>query len=96
MTATVVVTLRFPKRRQREFRLGEARSSDRPNATSSGSSVSGHQRRSSDSSLIAPPGAVEAISDESLDLRWWPLTELPDEVAFGRSLVGAAPGRRRS
>ncbi|MDD7916544.1 NUDIX hydrolase [Actinomycetospora callitridis] len=41
----------------------------------------------------APPGAVEAISDESLDLRWWPLTELPDEVAFGRSLVRAAPGR---
>ena len=44
----------------------------------------------------APPGAVEAISDESVDLRWWPLTELPDEVAFGRSLVGAAPGRNRS
>ena len=39
----------------------------------------------------APPGAVEAISDESLDLRWWPLTELPDEVAFGRSLTRAAP-----
>ncbi|MHC1559454.1 NUDIX hydrolase [Actinomycetospora sp. C-140] len=35
----------------------------------------------------APAGAVEAISDESLDLRWWPLTELPDEVAFGRALA---------
>lgn len=35
----------------------------------------------------APAGAVEAISDESLDLRWWPLAELPDEVAFGRALA---------
>ncbi|MDD7940012.1 NUDIX domain-containing protein [Actinomycetospora lutea] len=35
----------------------------------------------------APPGAVEAISEESLDLRWWPLAELPDEVAFGRALA---------
>ena len=34
----------------------------------------------------APEGAVEAISEESLDLRWWPLAELPDEVAFGRAL----------
>ncbi len=37
----------------------------------------------------APAGAVETISDESLDLRWWPLAELPDDVAFGRVL---APG----
>jgi 8-oxo-dGTP pyrophosphatase MutT (NUDIX family) len=36
----------------------------------------------------APEGAVEAISEESLDLRWWPLAELPDEVAFGRALLG--------
>ena len=34
----------------------------------------------------APAGAVEAISEESLDLRWWPLAELPDDVAFGRVL----------
>lgn len=25
----------------------------------------------------APPGAVPAISDESLDLRWWPVDQLP-------------------
>ena len=34
----------------------------------------------------APAGAVESISEESLDLRWWPRSELPDEVAFGRAL----------
>ncbi|GAA4890723.1 NUDIX hydrolase [Actinomycetospora straminea] len=34
----------------------------------------------------APPGAVESISEESLDLRWWRLAELPDDVAFGRAL----------
>ncbi|MEU0600255.1 NUDIX hydrolase [Streptomyces sp. NPDC006393] len=27
---------------------------------------------------IAPPGAVEAISDESLDLRWFAYDEVPD------------------
>jgi 8-oxo-dGTP pyrophosphatase MutT (NUDIX family) len=27
---------------------------------------------------IAPPDAVEEISDESLDLRWWPVDALPD------------------
>ncbi|MFF8590987.1 NUDIX hydrolase [Streptomyces sp. NPDC015220] len=27
---------------------------------------------------IAPPGAVEAISDESLDLRWFPYAEVGD------------------
>jgi len=26
---------------------------------------------------IAPPDAVETISDESLDLRWWPVDALP-------------------
>jgi 8-oxo-dGTP pyrophosphatase MutT (NUDIX family) len=35
----------------------------------------------------APAGAVESISDESLDLRWWPLADLPDTVAFGRALA---------
>ncbi|MDL5157199.1 NUDIX hydrolase [Actinomycetospora termitidis] len=34
----------------------------------------------------APEGAVAVRSDESTDLRWWPLAELPDDVAFGRSL----------
>ncbi|CAL9579198.1 MULTISPECIES: NUDIX hydrolase [unclassified Streptomyces] len=27
---------------------------------------------------VAPEGAVEAISDESLDLRWFPYAEVPD------------------
>ncbi|MFD4575746.1 NUDIX hydrolase [Streptomyces sp. NPDC058417] len=31
---------------------------------------------------VAPPGAVEAISDESLDLRWFPYAEVA-EVADG-------------
>lgn len=35
----------------------------------------------------APEGAREVVSDESLDLRWWPLGELPDDVAFGRALA---------
>lgn len=32
----------------------------------------------------APAGAVAVRSDESVDLRWWPVAELPDDVAFGR------------
>jgi 8-oxo-dGTP pyrophosphatase MutT (NUDIX family) len=28
----------------------------------------------------APPGAVERMSEESLDLRWWPVTRLPDSI----------------
>jgi len=35
----------------------------------------------------APAGAREVVSDESLDLRWWPLADLPDDVAFGRALT---------
>jgi 8-oxo-dGTP pyrophosphatase MutT (NUDIX family) len=35
----------------------------------------------------APEGAIERISDESLDLAWWPLADLPDSVAFGRTLA---------
>jgi 8-oxo-dGTP pyrophosphatase MutT (NUDIX family) len=36
----------------------------------------------------APAGAREVRSEESVDLRWWPLAELPDAVAFGRALAG--------
>nr|WP_312030140.1 NUDIX hydrolase [Actinomycetospora sp. TBRC 11914] len=35
----------------------------------------------------APAGAREVRSEESVDLRWWPLAELPDDVAFGRALL---------
>lgn len=31
----------------------------------------------------APPGAQPAISDESLDLRWWPVDALPDGADAG-------------
>jgi ADP-ribose pyrophosphatase YjhB (NUDIX family) len=43
----------------------------------------------------AAEGAEIAISDESLDLRWWPLDELPPGSDFGlRQLAGAARARR--
>lgn len=35
----------------------------------------------------APVGAREVVSDESFDLRWWSLADLPDDVAFGRALA---------
>jgi 8-oxo-dGTP pyrophosphatase MutT (NUDIX family) len=35
----------------------------------------------------APAGARAVRSEESVDLRWWPLGELPDDVAFGRALL---------
>ena len=39
----------------------------------------------------AAPGAVETISDESLDLRWWPVDALPaDTDAALRALVATA------
>jgi 8-oxo-dGTP pyrophosphatase MutT (NUDIX family) len=41
--------------------------------------------------VIAPPGGVEQRSSESLDLRWWPWSALPDDTdASVRLLVGAA------
>ncbi|MCV7150594.1 NUDIX hydrolase [Mycolicibacterium pyrenivorans] len=38
----------------------------------------------------APKGAEIAISDESLDLRWWPLDELPDDSDYGLTQLAAA------
>ena len=39
----------------------------------------------------AAPGAVEVISDESLDLRWWPVDALPHDTDDAlRALVAAA------
>lgn len=38
--------------------------------------------------LVRAPAAVREVrSEESVDLRWWPLAELPDAVAFGRALL---------
>lgn len=43
----------------------------------------------------APPEAVPVISDESLDLRWWPIDEVPAEDAGLLQLIGAAKARSR-
>ena len=44
----------------------------------------------------APGGAEIAISDESLDLRWWPIDALPPGVDAGLSALVAAARRRWS
>jgi 8-oxo-dGTP pyrophosphatase MutT (NUDIX family) len=43
---------------------------------------------------IAPPDAQHAISDESSDLRWWPLDSLPSDEPSLRQLVEL--GRHRA
>lgn len=43
----------------------------------------------------APEGAEPVISDESLDLRWWPLDETPGEFDYGLAQLVAAAKRRR-
>jgi len=42
----------------------------------------------------APPDAQIVCSDESLDLRWWPLDALPDATDFGLAQLVAAATRR--
>ncbi|MBO0677688.1 NUDIX hydrolase [Mycolicibacterium sp. S2-37] len=45
----------------------------------------------------APAGAQLVRSDESIDLRWWPLDALPPDADFGlRQLVAAARRRQMS
>lgn len=44
----------------------------------------------------APAGAVARISDESLDLRWWRLDELPTEADTLPELVRLAAQRRQN
>ncbi|MBS1696540.1 MAG: NUDIX domain-containing protein [Actinobacteria bacterium] len=46
--------------------------------------------------MYAPPNADITCSDESLDLRWWPLDELPHDVDFGLTQLAAAARLRRS
>lgn len=41
----------------------------------------------------APEGAQIVRSDESLELRWWPLDRLPDDLDFGLSQLAAAARR---
>ena len=42
----------------------------------------------------APAGAEAVISSESLDLRWFPLDELPDGIDAGLAALIAAAARR--
>ena len=42
----------------------------------------------------APAGAEIVCSDESLDLRWWPLDALPDDTDFGLAQLAAAARRQ--
>jgi len=44
---------------------------------------------------VAPAGAEHAVSEESLDVRWWPVDTLPDTSDLG-DLVAAAQTRARS
>ena len=44
---------------------------------------------------VAPPGAVAAISEESADLRWWPVDALPSEEPSLRELVELGRHRAR-
>jgi hypothetical protein len=43
----------------------------------------------------APGGAEIARSDESLDLRWWPLDALPEDCDFGLTQLAHAAKRRQ-
>ena len=44
----------------------------------------------------APADAEIVCSDESLDLRWWPLDALPDDTDFGLAQLAAAARRQKS
>jgi 8-oxo-dGTP pyrophosphatase MutT (NUDIX family) len=43
----------------------------------------------------APGGAEISRSDESLDLRWWPLDALPEDCDFGLTQLAHAAKRRQ-
>lgn len=43
----------------------------------------------------APEDAEIAVSDESLDLRWWPLDALPDDRDFGLTQLADAARKRQ-
>ena len=45
---------------------------------------------------VAPPEAVHAVSDESLDVRWWPADALPEPQPDMVELVALARARARS
>lgn len=43
----------------------------------------------------APPSAEITCSDESLELRWWPLDALPDDCDFGLTQLASSAQRQR-
>ncbi len=45
---------------------------------------------------VAPPRAVPAVSEESLDVRWWPVEALPTDEANLLELVRLGLARQRS
>jgi hypothetical protein len=45
---------------------------------------------------VAPAGAGHAVSDESLDVRWWPADALPDPQPDMLGLVALARARGQS
>jgi 8-oxo-dGTP pyrophosphatase MutT (NUDIX family) len=45
---------------------------------------------------VAPRGAEHVVSDESLDLRWWPVDALPDPEPGMVELVALSRARRRA
>lgn len=68
-----------------EHEVGFCRSSGTPAGSSSGSPVHHLDVRFL---AIAPPDAAHAVSDESLDVRWFPVDALPDDELS--DLVAAA------
>ena len=45
---------------------------------------------------VAPPGASHAVSEESLDVRWWPVGDLPTDAQEMRTLVDLAVARAQA
>ncbi len=45
---------------------------------------------------LAPPGSVPAVSEESLDVRWWPVHELPTDDPDMAVMVELALDRART
>jgi 8-oxo-dGTP pyrophosphatase MutT (NUDIX family) len=45
---------------------------------------------------VAPEGAVPEVSEESLDVRWWPVDDLPNDAPEMRRLVDAGLARAQA